>query len=374
MSAVNRRHNSELVAAILNDMRRISMFLGHFLAFYLLVFANSADAAMLYMDPPQSEINRGDSVMVSVRLDTDEAAGECINAVDAVITYPVNIAPVDISLGESIFSIWVEEPKINAEERTITLAGGIPNGYCGRVQGDPSLTNKLLNIVFRSPGFTVGGGSADENVAEINFAPETTAYLNDGQGSQANLVAYGAKILLNKSGGSSIINPWKEEVDGDSIPPEQFSITLEKDRVAFGGKYYIAFNTQDKQTGIDHYEIMEEPLSDFGSFVWGGADMPWITARSPYVLEDQSLNSTIRVKAIDKAGNEYVATLIPEDSIRTLSKADMFKFLMIGAIGFLIVTILVGVSAIIRIIRRKKKAKNEAEKINDNNVPHDSQI
>ena len=31
--------------------------------------------------------------------------------------------------------------QINKENRTVTFAGGIPNGYCGRVNGDPKLTN-----------------------------------------------------------------------------------------------------------------------------------------------------------------------------------------------------------------------------------------
>ena len=326
-----------------------------FCALFALFFSLSpqANAAMLYIDPPESTLNRGDSIMVSVRLDTDEAASECVNAVDAVISYPANIVPVDISLGESIFSIWVEEPKIDTEAQTISFAGGIPNGYCGRVQGDPRLTNKLVNIVFRSPGFSVGAGTADENVAEIKFNPETVAYLNDGQGTQANLVAYGTKINLSKTGGQGIINPWKEVVDEDAILPEEFSIALEKDRVAFGGKYYIAFNTQDKQTGIDHYELMEQPLAEFGTFVWGRADAPWITARSPYVLEDQSLNSIIRVKAIDKAGNEYIATLVPDDSLRTLSKTDILNYLLVAVLVFLLIVVVVIVFAIIRMYKKK---------------------
>ncbi len=325
---------------------------------FLVIFIPKAEAAMLYMDPPQSVLNRGDSVMVSVRLDTDEETDECVNSVSAVINYPANIVPVDTSLGESIFSMWVEQPTINTEARTITFAGGIPNGYCGRVQGDPRLTNKIVNIIFRSPGFTVGGGTENENVAEINFGTETVAYLNDGQGTQANLVSYGTKIELNKTGGQGIINPWKENVDEDAVLPEEFSIILEKDRLAFGGKYYIAFNTQDKQTGIDHYEVMEQPLAEFGTFVWGRADAPWINARSPYVLEDQSLNSIIRVKAIDKAGNEYIATLIPDESLRTLSKADIMKYLLIGALIFLIIIIIAVVFAIVRMVRKSKKSKN----------------
>lgn len=311
-------------------------------------------AALLYIDPPQSELNRGDAVKLSVRLDTDESVQECVNAVDAVISYSANIAPVDISLGESIFSIWVEEPVINKENRTITFAGGIPNGYCGRVQGDPRLTNKLATIIFRSPGFSIGSGSSDDAEARVDFNPETTAYLNDGQGTAATLSTYGARMTLSKTAGSEIIDPWNDEVDLDTIPPEEFSIMLEKGGLEFTGRYYIIFNTQDKQTGIDQYQVMEQPLAEFGTFVWGRADAPWLEARSPYVLKDQSLNSIIRVKAIDKAGNEYVATLIPDESMRGLSADDIYTYLLFGALIFLVLIIIVAIITAIKMRRRKK--------------------
>lgn len=298
-----------------------------FVASWILVLV-PAQAASLYIDPGVSTLNRGDSITMAVRLDTDEAAGECVNAVDGVITYSSNIEPVDISIGDSIFNIWVEQPKINRDSRTITFAGGIPNGYCGRVIGDPRLTNVLAEIVFRSPGFTIGG--SDETQATVAFSDESTAYLNDGRGTKAPLTTYGASIELSPSAGPTQQNAWKDEVSADNIPPEEFSISLQKDERAFSQKYYIVFNTTDKQTGIDQYQVMEEPLTQFGSFQWGGADAPWEEARSPYVLKDQSLNSIIRVKAIDKAGNEYISNLIPDESMRTVSRTQVMTTVAIG--------------------------------------------
>lgn len=275
--------------------------------------ATSASAATLYMDPSAATLNRGDTLTVGVRIDTDELLNECVNAVDAVISYSPSIQPVDVSLGQSIFSVWVEEPVIDEMAHTITFAGGVPNGYCGRIAGDPRLTNNVINLVFRSPGLQIGGGS-ERNAASIAFLPETTVYLNDGRGTKADLATYGTNITLNDKPGAAF-DPWLEEVAADEIPPTAFSISLERDEKAFSGKWFIVFNTTDKQTGIDHYEVLEEPERNLVS--WGRADAPWISARSPYVLADQTLNSVIRVRAIDKAGNEYVATLVPEESLRT---------------------------------------------------------
>ncbi len=259
--------------------------------------AGSAEAATLYMDPNTVSLNRGDAAKVSIRLDTDEAAGECINAVDAVISYSENIIPVDITVGKSIFPIWVENPTINKETNTISFAGGIPNGYCGRVQGDPNLTNILVEIFFRAPGMQVGGGEA-RTAATVQFTDESTAYLNDGAGTPAQLQKIGANFTLGDNVGNEILDPWSGDVQSDDISPEEFSASVER----INNKWFIVFNTTDKQTGISHYEVIEESYSQSKLFDFGAANAPWIETRSPHLLKDQSRNSVIRVKAIDKAG------------------------------------------------------------------------
>ena len=193
----------------------------------LLFFVQTANAASLYMDPASSTLFRGDAVTISVRLDVDELTGECVNAVDGVVTYDESIVPIDVSVGKSILPIWVEAPVINKKNRTITFAGGIPNGYCGRVQGDPNLTNTLVELVFRSPGMQVGGGEARKS-ATIAFSEATTVYLNDGQGTKAPLQTFGTKITLNDGIGNEIKDDWKTAVQSDTLLPEPFSIALNR--------------------------------------------------------------------------------------------------------------------------------------------------
>lgn len=312
--------------------------------------ADFVSAATLYLDPPRPTLNRGDSVTLSVRLDTDEAADECINAIDGVIAYNEAINPVDISIGQSIFPIWVEQPVIDKDNRTITFAGGIPNGYCGRVEGDPRLTNTLLQIVFRAPGLTVGGTDLPSQ-GTVTFKPETRAFLNDGFGTEAQLQTLGAELTLNQVVGSTIVDDWRDVVASDDIPPEEFSITLEKDEFAFEKKYYIVFNTTDKQSGMSHYEVIEEPVEDTRLFTFGAATTVWTEGRSPYVLNDQALKSTIRVRAVDKAGNEYIATLAPQNA-----SLERWPLWMVAAVGGVVV-FLVLVALLIWYWRRRRKAK-----------------
>lgn len=326
----------------------------------MLFMADSVSAATLYIDPPRPTLNRGDAVTLSVRLDTNEAEDECVNAVDGVITYNEAINPVDISIGQSIFPIWIEQPVIDKENRTITFAGGIPNGYCGRVEGDPRLTNTLLQIIFRAPGLTVGGGDVSA-VGTVSFKPETKAFLNDGFGTEAALQTLGAELTLNQVVGGTIVDEWRDVVAADEIPPEEFSITLEKDEYAFEKKYYIVFNTTDKQSGLSHYEVIEEPIEDTRLFTFGAATTVWTEARSPYVLNDQSLQSTIRVRAVDKAGNEYIATLAPQNA-----QSISWSSIVIG--GVLGLVIVVCVSLVLLWYWRRRRHMRATDSMSESTV------
>jgi hypothetical protein len=169
------------------------------------------------------------------------------------------------------------------------------------------------------------------------------------------LALFGASIDLSKNPGTQLNDPWRDAVVTDDVPPEPFSITLHRDDFAFNGRYFVAFNTSDKQTGIDQYQVMEEPLSEFWTFDWGRADAPWIVTPSPYELKDQSLNSIIRVKAIDKAGNEHIATLIPDEAVRTMSTSTIILYAAAGLVSLIVIVMLsVAIRALLR--RRKERA------------------
>ncbi len=329
------------------------------LGVFFLLFAVpyfSVHAAALYMNPSTAEINRGDTIKVSVRLDTDE--DECVNVVDGVIRYSKNIELIDISRGPSILSVWVEDPKIDKQNRTVTFAGGIPNGYCGRIDGDPRLTNVVLDLLFQSPGFVIGAENSTSSKASILFDEQTQVLKNDGFGTRSELRTSGAEIILLNNAGSQIDNQWKDIIDNDNTSPEKFSITLTKIPDE-NGRHAIIFNTTDKQSGIDHYEVIEEPINNADSFLWGSEGAPWKEVRSPYILKDQSLQSIIRVKAIDKAGNEYVATYKPSiespKEVKTQTKIGLYIILAVILFGLLSLLIF----GIIWFIRRKRRGQEE---------------
>lgn len=295
-----------------------------------------ANAALLYFDPSQADVFRGDTVTLGLRIDTDE--GECINTVDAVINYDSSIRAIDVSRGNSILNLWVEDPVIDENAHTITFAGGIPGGYCGRIPGDPSLTNILVELVFQSPGFVVGAGT--DPTAHVRIDESSQVLLHDGYGTNATIRLQDATLTLMPSAGTENSDSWRESVKNDNELPSDFSITLTKDDNAFSGKYFITFNSIDKQSGIDHYEVMEESIKERNSFIWGRADAPWIVTESPYVLTDQTLNSTIRIRAIDKAGNERISVLVPDPALRSISRDAIITWSVAGGFIVLIVILL----------------------------------
>ena len=112
---------------------------------------------------------------------------------------------------------------------------------------------------------------------------------------------------------------WQEELEKDTIPPEAFEIELYQDPSIFGGKYFIVFSTTDKQTGIDHYEVKE-------------GKRKWQEAESPYLLGDQKLESIIKVKAVDKAGNERTVLIGPFRPLKRITWKDILPWIGLGLV------------------------------------------
>ncbi len=258
------------------------------LALLALVFFCPAyvSATSLYLDPDTGTFGPGDTFIVKVRLNADT---ECINAANVILTYPSkSMRAVDFGKGGSILSLWVTEPQIDTNKGTVTFAGGVPGGYCGRIQGDPSLTNVIGKVVFTVTDAAVGS-------AQIRIANGTTLYLNDGLGTSVVPDVTNAALTLVPEP-TQAGNPWLTEVDADETPPDPFDVEIISTHKVFGGRHYAVFSTVDKQSGLDHYEM-----------VFNGT---WQPVSSPRMIDDQSRRAGIQVRAVDKAGNIRLGTYV----------------------------------------------------------------
>ena len=275
-----------------------------------LLLPSFATAATLYLDPQEHEYGLGDTFFLSVRVDNEDT---CVNAAEVSLRYPTELLKaIDVSRGKSIFTLWPEAPVVDKEQGVITFMGGIPAGYCGRTEGDPGLSNILAQIVFTIPAEIKTQTSA--RAAEVRFDAHSRVLLNDGLGTEAETTLRAAKLTIHPDIRTPK-NEWLEILRSDEVSPERFSIGLEQNRNLFGGEYFIVFSTTDKQSGLDFYEVRESDQERTQFKVDSPYKARWIPAESPYPLEDQNLRSLIRVRAVDKAGNERIEELVPDISL-----------------------------------------------------------
>lgn len=337
-------------------MNKIKKVLGLMFFLGVLFFSGTvvANASTLYFDPAKGQHGPGDIFTVDIKLDISQ---QCVNTVEATIIFPKDIIKVeDFSTGSSMISLWIDNPsgksfdKINSEG-VLHFSGGIPGGYCGKIPGDPGVSNVIAKIIFSVNSLAVNSDSQKQ--AKINFVPETSSILlNDGQGTADSLSIKSAEFTIN---GKQILvkDEWQEEVKNDNIQPEPFIIELQHDpaKAMFSGKYYVIFSAIDKQTGVDHYELLEikpnavlgeEPKLSFWEKLLGKkiSAPTWKKADSPYLLEDQNLGSIIRVKAVDKAGNERIVEYIPPQQ-PVINKSGLeIKYIYLALIIILLLFIL----------------------------------
>ena len=288
-------------------------------------------AANLFLDAVSPDVNLRDTFIVTMRITTE---GECVNAVSARIQFdPALLRAVDFSTGQSLLSLWTEPPAVDKERGIISFSGGIPGGYCGRVVGDPGTANILGKAIFTTAEMLATSSLPAQTQIQILNAE---VLLNDGMGTPAKLVSRGLELSIADRGGAPK-NEWLSEVRADTIAPELFSVEVSRDPKIQGGKYFISWSSTDKQSGIDHYEVLETNPWKFGFFRTSGRKSYWTVAESPYFLKDQNLRSKIMVKAIDKMGNERIVENNPSTSfIPEVDNEWIGLTAALGALAFLL--------------------------------------
>ena len=88
----------------------------------------------------------------------------------------------------------------------------------------------------------------------------------------------------------------------DSTPPQILEAKVAQDPQIFGNKYFLSVNAKDDTAGIDKILVSESPKE---------RNEEWKNVSFPYLLADQSRKSEIKIKAVDKAGNEAFYIIPP---------------------------------------------------------------
>jgi hypothetical protein len=332
-----------------------------FVLFCAIFFPFSAKAVTLYLDPASGQLGPDDAVEVKVKLGV--ANGECINVANVVLNFPSDVLEVrDFNSGDSIFSLWIDRPNKETMEKSnksglIAFSGGLPGGYCGKISGDPGDSNILGSIIFavKKPILFHKAG--------IEFSPATEVFLNDGEGTLAKISSQGMNFEISEETPAQPRNDWEKKITEDKIPPEPFVIEISKDEKVSSGRYFIVFSTTDKQTGIDHYEVLETKGRDEAgrdnvlellknAFTKKEERARFEIASSPFILKDQTLKSLIKVKAIDRAGNERVIEY-RNDGLKIVARKELpWQAIALTSLIFGLAALILTI--VVRVIKRRK--------------------
>jgi len=276
----------------------------------LLLVALPVFAAEFFFDSETKEASPGAGFQTDVLLN---AENEEINAVEGKIIFPPELLELQtINDGNSIVNFWVERPHKeqgtgDKKQGEIAFSGITPGGY----EGEKGL---LFSAVFRA--LREGDG-----VLEVK---DVKALLNDGKGTPARLSLSPFKFIVSKEDPlvPGLLIPAPEDIE----PPESFKPEIARDHAIFDGKWFLVFATQDKSSGIDHYEVKESRQKIFTLF------QKWVPAESPYILSDQELRSFVFVKAVDKDGNTRVVKIPPQNPLKWYERWEIWIIIVLGLV------------------------------------------
>ncbi len=242
----------------------------------MLLIASPVFGAEVFFDTPSRDISTGEIFSVKVILDTRDVS---VNAVEGSIVFPQDLLEVkDTAEENSVINFWVEKPHVT-EPGILTFSGIAPGGFSGP-------NNPILTISLQ----VKQSGEAVLSVKGMRVLQ------NDGHGTTASTTVSDLTFSIQEG----VATTPHESLAADTDPPEIFTPVIASSSVLFEGRNFLVFATNDKGSGIDHYEVREGK--------WG-----WFTkAQSPYLLKYQMLDKDIFVKAIDTAGNERIAVLARE--------------------------------------------------------------
>jgi hypothetical protein len=250
-------------------------------------------ASRIYFETDRADFFVGDTVLVSVRIDTE---GKDINTVEGTVRlgYEGNeIAIAGINTAGSLFSLWPNKPMPSDDNTSISFVGGSPGGLLAT---DAVLFNLALKL--NEPG-------------PLTLSPRSMGvYLNDGKGTKdkVNVTDFTLRVAPQTEG-----VPTTDDVASillqDKTPPAAFEPMIGRDPALFENRSFVSFFTTDAESGIAYYEVQE-------------GNSAFVQAESPYALQDQTLRGPLRVKAVDRAGNEKVVKFKPTAPVSTIVPFD----------------------------------------------------
>ncbi len=249
-----------------------------FIILLIIFFPSFVFSSEVRMEFNKVNIRSGEEFVVDLVLYPNES----INAIEGNLDFDSNYLELSyIKDGNSGVNFWIDKPQKTSQSR-IYFSGITPGGFVGK-------TN-IFSAVFVAKKEGLSG-------LVLN---DLKLLKNDGSGSLSYVKIVNSDFVIKKGDSKD-----REERTYDFYPPEYFNPIVSKDLSIYDGKYFAVFYTQDKDSGISHYEIREFKYKNL-SFL-----SKFTKSNSPYLLKDQSLQSYIEIKSVDNYDNERLAIIPP---------------------------------------------------------------
>lgn len=361
-------------------------------SFFFMAAPFVGNASTFFFLPQNAEHQESETFVKTLYIDTED---QKINTIESKINFNQEVLEaVDIIIGDSVIKLWIEAPTISNKNGTIEFAGGIPNGHSGEgiilkiIFKAKKIGNSDLNLSDTKILLNDGKAAEDkiillDNDYGVNIIEKSTDFIKITSGSGSNQDEWQNSDtislhwdLTDEAQYSYILSrdfstepdkipdkpegeliwmgdmsyegleddiyyfhlrqklpdkEWSSKITIrtmiDATDPEEFTLQV----IDIENKKYLVFSTTDATSGIDRYEVSETGLD------WLGNTKPeqtikWKIAKSPYLLENQNLKSVLKVKAIDKAGNERLSEIILHSGPNFFTEQIIFLLLIITAI------------------------------------------
>lgn len=241
----------------------------------LFLIAHSAFAAKIIVHIPKT-IQPEVSFPVDILLDPE---GASVNTFSAQLTIPNGMDLNGTVDRDSIITLWIKKPGSTGGGQTREISGIITGGFSGLI--DPFAPKKLhpgniIRLMMVRHGTTTSMVGLDQ----IHL------YQDDGLATEIPVTIE-----------TVAVTPESENVVDYELP-EPFIPQLIRESLIDDARMTLVFDTKDKLSGMDHFEIKEGESS-------------WQIAQSPYVFDHARIKYPLLVKAVDRSGNARVVTVVP---------------------------------------------------------------
>lgn len=257
-------------------------------------------AATISIDRSESVFAK-DTAIFTVQIDTQ---GDNINTLEGSLSLTSNsyFEIRDISVATSRITLWPKKPSLSTSGETISFIGGIPQGIEGN----------NLNL-FQIAVYTRESGSIVFDSKDVKY------YLNDGKGTEKKMLVRKGIFTVQPERQSNSKNEIEEVLQKDTQAPDSFEIIPIKDPALYAGKRVITFSAIDRESGIDHYEVIE-------------GDREKVRTGDTYILQEQQKKTKISVVAYDRSGNVRIEKItVPKEGINWVG-----IIIWVGILGILL--------------------------------------